>query len=453
MRTLDRKLSPIRSSTETRRVIPSYIPLIAVVGVIGYYLWYVSSLAINIPYHDDIFDLLRFVTGVDKAETVLEKLALLHEPYNDHRTSATRLLVYGVYLLEGEVNFRTLTIIANLALPLMLLLLYFAVRGDPDRWVWLLIAALILLNPRIYTIVLHAQSSFAFLYVVLYAFAGLFALHRVTPARFVLAVLLCSLSTFTLASGKLVWLLGLVSLLHQSQVLKQRSYWYPLVWLMIAVPVIAVWQFGFLELIYAKNDELLLGERVWRYLALLLVMLGSAISDTSTLVAAILGIVIVVVLLVQTAQSLKRQDIRLLLCCWYAFLSAAAMTIGRAAVVQPEYALTERYASNSIFLICCLTVLMLSQSKSRRMPVIALIVAAAGIYANWSYRHFEERLLSTLQVRFEHFNNHQYLQAFRKPEDSNAVVHEAIRAGIYLPPCRPFPACESGTASNLWPVR
>jgi hypothetical protein len=432
------------SSTYSTRIFLSWLPFVALVGVIGYYLWFVYAHAINIPYHDDIFDLLRFVTQIEKTESGAEKLALLNETYNDHRTTATRLLVHGAYLLEHEVNFRTLTIIANLALPLMLLLFFFAVRGDPYRWIWLLIAALLMLTPRIYKLILHAQSSFAFLYVILYAFAGLFVLHRVTPVRFLFAVVLCSMSTFTLASGKIVWLLGFISLLHQSAVLKQKSFWYPALWLMISVAVIAAWQLGFEKLIYGTNDELLLGERVWRYVAVLLTMLGSAVSDTSTLVAAVVGVVIIAILFVQSAQSIKQQDIRLLLCCWYVFLSAAATTLGRAVMVQPQYVLHEGYGIHSVLLISCLAVLVLSQSKSRRVPVILAVVAAAGVYGTWSYLHFEAQVLEILQVRYKEFNEYQYPQAFRRPEDSNAVVNEAIRAGIYRPPCRPFPACEAG---------
>jgi len=417
--------------------------------VIAYYLWFVYVHAINVPFHDDIFDLLRFVTQMDNAPSATARLGVLNETYNDHRTSATRLLVYGIYLLENEVNFRTLTIVANLALPMILLLLYLVVRDDPYRWVWLLIAALLLLTPRIHKLVLHAQSSFAFLYVVLYAFAGLFALHRVTPVRFGCAVILCALSTFTLASGKIVWLLGLASLLHQSYVLKQRSFWYPVAWLAIAVALIAAWQSGFEKLIYGTNDALLPGERVWRYIAVFLVMLGSAVSDTSTRVTGIVGLVVFVALLVQSARSIRQQDIRLLLCCWFVVLSAAATTLGRAVMVQPDYILNERYGLHSVLLVCCLAVLVLSRSPSRRIPLICVVLAAAGLYSAWSYRHFEGRLLDILQGRYRDFNNHQYPQVFRKPEDSNAVVLEAIAAGIYRPPCRPLPACE---ASERLPV-
>ncbi len=143
--------------------------------------------------------------------------------YNDHRTNASRLLVYGAYLVQGEVNFRTLTFLANLALPLILLLFYLSVRGEEYRWVFLLVSALLLLNLRSYTIVLWSQPAFAYYCVIFYAFACLFTLHKVTLPKFVLAAVLCTLATFTYASGQIVWLLGLASLLHQCLVTRRRS--------------------------------------------------------------------------------------------------------------------------------------------------------------------------------------------------------------------------------------
>ena len=81
----------------------------------------------NIPYEDDIPDLLKFAVHAEQLNGVQETLEIGFRQYNDHRVEATRLLVYGIYLIEGEMDFRTLIIIANLGLLLILFLLYLKV--------------------------------------------------------------------------------------------------------------------------------------------------------------------------------------------------------------------------------------------------------------------------------------------------------------------------------------
>ena len=59
----------------------------------------------NIPYEDDIPDLLKFAVHAEQLNGVQETLEIEFRQYNDHRVEATRLLVYGIYLIEGEMDF------------------------------------------------------------------------------------------------------------------------------------------------------------------------------------------------------------------------------------------------------------------------------------------------------------------------------------------------------------
>lgn len=134
--------------------------------------------------------------------------------YLDHRTNASRTLVYVAYLIEGEMNFRTLTLLANLALPLILCLFYLCVRGEEYRWSMLLVSALLLLNLRTPALILHSQAGFAYYYV--------FFLRSpvCSPAQGDLAEVLARgravhARQLTFASGQIVWLMGLANLLHR----------------------------------------------------------------------------------------------------------------------------------------------------------------------------------------------------------------------------------------------
>ncbi|MBK6737352.1 MAG: hypothetical protein IPG64_05255 [Haliea sp.] len=249
-------MPPPTKLSSTSGLLVRWLSFVAFFAVIAHHFWFVYSHAMNIPYHDDIYDFLRIFNLIESADSPAVAIKEWFSQYLDHRTNASRSLVYGAYLIEGEVNFHTLTLFANLALPFILLLFYLSVRSEEYRWGFLLISALLLLNLRAHAIILHSQAGFAYYYVFFYAFASLFALHKFTFLKFVVAAVLCSLATFTLASGQIVWLLGLASLLHQCLVTGRRSLMYPAIWLLLAITMLVLWRVGFVPVSTEIPSEL-----------------------------------------------------------------------------------------------------------------------------------------------------------------------------------------------------
>jgi hypothetical protein len=430
-----------------------WLPLLAFCAVITHHLWFVSGHAINIPYQDDLYDFLRFVQLFEAAESPRDAFDVWFAQYNDHRTSASRALVYGAYLVEGEVNFRTLTLLANLALPLILMVFYFSVRDEKYRWLYLLVSALLLLSLRFHSIGLSSQPSFAYFFVFFYAFACLFALHRVTWPKFLLAGVLCTLATFTFASGQVAWLLGLASLAHQWWIGGRRSSVYAVSWLLLAVVVLLLWRIGFgeapLQIPLASFPDQLIDppapvlQILARHAAWFLVILGCAFIDASTLWAGVAGLALVAALSYATLRLLRQDDLRLVLCGWFVVANAAAVSVGRARLLTPDYILHERYSFFSVLLLCILALLLQVSWKSIRAPVTYLAVLLAGVFWVWTYRHFESPVQDIQTARYAEFNRGQFWIVGEPLVESNAIVEQAIATGIYRAPCRPFPECES----------
>ena len=442
-----------------------WLPLAALCAVIAHYFWFVNSHAINIPYEDDIYDSLQIVSMVENADSAGDAFKVLSNQYNDHRTSASRLVVFGVYLAEGELNFHTLTLVANLGLLLILLLFYLTVRKEKYRWVYLLVAALLLLNFRYFKIILFSQAAFAYYYVCLYAFACIFTLHKVSGPRFLLAAVFCTLSSLTLASGHIVWLLGLVSLLHQCLVSGHRSLMWPAMWLLVATVVLTLWYGDFTQGIYMITSELIadnvdsppvtagdvplraivdpsITQILEQYATFFLVILGSAPIYISTLGAGAAGLVILLVLLFVTLKSYKHDDIRLALYCWFLVAFAAAVTVGRALLTTPEYVLNQRYSFISALLVCTLVLLLQVRFSLVRTPAVLLVLLLAVTYWSWSNFHFEPLFQNHMNQRHSQFNNGHFPVVLMPVGESDRIVDKAISDGIYNPPCRPFPECE-----------
>ena len=438
-----------------------WLPLLAFCTVIAHYFWFVSSNAINVPHQDDVYDFLQFVQLIEAAEGAEDVFGEWFKQYNDHRTNASRIQVYVAYLIEGEVNFHTHALLANLALPFILLLFYLAVRNEENRWLFLLVSALVLLHLRTFTVVLWGQPAFAYYYVYFYAFACLFALHKVTVPKFVLAAVLCSLASFTYAAGQIVWALGLTSLLHQSLVVRKKSFLYPTMWVLITVAMLLIWRVGFIAgslpevtaadaaQIRAVFPGVLLDptfqQFLARYTAWFLVILGSAFTDSSTLGAGLVGFVMLAVLSSISFRLSKSEDIRLILCCWYAVAAAAAVTVGRAHMHTPDYVLESRYSFLSVMLLTTLALLVQVRFRIFKSSAVYVLVLLAGTYSTWTYHHFERPLQDFMSKRYGVFNNNHYLVFGKPARESGAIVREAISTGMYNPPCRPFPECESSS--------
>ena len=442
-----------------------WFPLAALCAVIAHYFWFVNSHAINIPYEDDIYDFLQIVSMVENAGSARDAFPVLANQYNDHRTSASRLVVFGVYLVEGELNFHTLTLVANLGLLLILLVFYLTVRKEKYRWVYLLVAALLLLNFRYFKIILFSQAAFAYYYVCLYAFACIFTLHKVSGPRFLLAAVFCTLSSLALASGHIVWLMGLVSLLHQCLVSGHRSLMWPAMWLLFAAVILTLWYADFTQGIYRITSELIANNRdnspaiaseilsralvdptikqvLTQYGAFFLVILGSAPIYFSTLGAGTAGFAILAVLLFVTLKCYKHDDIRLALYCWFLVAFAAAATVGRALLTTPEYVLTQRYSFISALLVCTLALLMQVRFALVRTPAVLLVLLLAVTYWSWSNFHFKPLFQDHMNQRHSIFNNGHFPVVLTPVGESDVIVNRAISDGIYNPPCRPFPECE-----------
>ncbi|NQX87546.1 MAG: hypothetical protein HRT77_02675 [Halioglobus sp.] len=441
------------------RLFVQWLPLLLFAAVVLHYFWFVSRYAINVPYHDDIHDILLVVHNMDAAGSLGEAIGELNSQYNEHRTGASRMQAYLAYQLQGEVNFHTLAILGNIALALILFLFYLSVREERLCWIYLLVAALLLLHLRAWRIVLWGQVAFAYYYTIFYAFAAVFALHRVSPGRFGLAVAFCSLASFTLASGQIAWAVGLASLLHQALITRTRPLLYPALWLLAAVTVLLIWRIGYVpaEAAYSEgqvsevlnwNPAYLVGapllELLPRYVSFVVLVLGGALFDSNSWIAYGFGAVQLLVLSVFTWRFYRDDDVRLMLCCWFPVATILAVAVGRAAVADPEAILTlnNRYSFFSVVLMSSLAMLVQQKSALFKTPAVCALFFLSALYSFWSYRQFEGPLQVSLQARYDAFNRGRYWVIGRSSQEAMDIVGAAIKAGRYVPPCRPLPACE-----------
>lgn len=421
------------------------LPLILVSGLIALYMGFVFQHAINIPYEDDITDVLKFMSTVVVAPDWLDKAEIFITGYNDHRTGASRLIYYAAFLAQDEVSFRTLSVLANLGLPALLVVLAVYLRDYSYGWWILLAAALLMLQLRVHALVFFPMAAMAYFYVFLYGFVVLFCLHQVNRWRFMLAVLFAALGNFSLASGQLIWLLGLVSLLHQRYLFQRISMFYPLIWCALGAVVLLVFyqaprqtpvDFDFLA---GNMIDAPLSELIPHYIYFFFALLGSAVTADNVLLAGATGMLSLFVLAMLTCRNYREADVRLLLCWWYVVITVAAVSWGRAKVVPLDYALSSRYAFPSVMMLvtsCALLGVKLTARWPRAVyPLLILTLA----YSALSYLVYSGPLEEKVNRRIMGYNRGFFLALGYTHKQSSGIVEEAKSLGIYNAPERPVP--------------
>ncbi len=435
------------------RVWTRWAPALGILGVMLCYALFLYRHAINIPYADDIFDILQLLINVVKSTDFTHTFKLLFAQHNEHRTLSSRLVYYLLLIVAGEINFRTLIFLANLAIPLMLLLFWLSIRHHRYALLILLPVALVLFQPRFYELSFWSMAGFAYMFVYLYAFASLSCLREVGLIRFLAAVVFASLGTFTLASGQLIWLVGFASLLHQALVVRRISLAYPVCWMCCAALILLAWRIGYetqntMDFIW--NGLL---EQPRHYAAYFLVLLGNALSESSVALAVSAGGVMLIIAGYTSVRSIPRNDISLELYAGYIVLSIVVTTLGRASATSLEFALMSHYSLPSVLLLAT-TIAMLGSrlpASGQKMSVYAVAILLTAAYWVSSFQVHTVRLQQVLERTVKNYNQNTYWAFAKSTVETNAIVSEAIAMGIYKPPPRPYPMPDVAPAASPRP--
>jgi hypothetical protein len=422
------------------------------VAAILYFYAFLYVYAYNIPFADDILDILAFLTNVSQSQQWSQTAELFFSQLNEHRTLSSRLIYYLAYAVEGEVNFRTLVLLGNLALPLLLIIYFLAIRQYPQPLMILLPAAFILFQLRIYGTIFWSMNAFAFMFSFVYAFACLLCLRKLSPKRLMLAVVFASLATFTMASGQLIWLVGLLSLLHRTVYLRSGSRAYCVVWLVSAVTVLALFRIDYVQLISTPLMLISFLDTPFRTIYLFLAMLGGAVSDHNPILAACFGSTLLLIVSVLTVCGFRRKDIFLELSAWYIIISTGTVALARATTsailglsIREEgafvsTAFADRYVILSVLLLATTVVLLLSRIPRGRgqFKINVGMIILAFVYCVSSYGARSESLQVSLNRVVGSHNRQDYWSFADVEKTSNVLVAKAVSSGVYNPPIRPL---------------
>ena len=189
--------------------------------------------AVNMPYRDDytfLVDVIHLKAMPITIQSLVDILLVPHGPHNEHMIVFARLSAILDYLIEGELNFRTLFFVGNMMLIATVLLLHHIARRAGLKGVQIVPIALLLFQPQYYeSTTTWAICALQHVPALLFAFLAFYLLSRPSTLLFILSIPMAWLAAFSNGNGLAVLMAGFLMLLVAGQ--RRRLA----IWLMFSV--------------------------------------------------------------------------------------------------------------------------------------------------------------------------------------------------------------------------
>lgn len=436
------------------------LSLVATALVIAWYASRVFPWGLDIPHRDDFQDILEFIIAVNNASDWAQVKSALFDQHADHLTTASRLGYYLVFLVQGHVNFPTLAYVSHIGLIMLMALYWLQSEGSEKHKSMVLVAlALLLFQPRAYTLMNWPMASFGFFFEYGYTLATLHFVSRGKHISFLFAIAAGVLATFTMSIGQLVWPLGLIALFLRRSETDLPVKTYIIVWLCAAALVLSFFYSIFAPALpmrvmieYAINKPLVA-------LQMLLATSGSAVGMGNLLASQILGAIAWVASAMFIINGLRNKLGTLHLFLLFNLAVFGIITLGRVFAIEmwvmvnlDTVALLPRYSFASLNLWVTLTLLCWNHyasasldstpnqlagernGQSARLPLLLLAICLGFNILSW--RVFEPQLIAHHDRRVSDFNRYGLEPGRGVPFEASARA--AAKEGIYVPPERPY---------------
>lgn len=215
------------------------ILLLALIPIIIYFGW-LNCYGINIPLFDD-HAFKEFLLQWNKTDSILQKLQLLFSQHNEHRIAYTRFVILTIYGLTGQLNYLNMMWAGNLAMFGILLVFYKAIFLEKPPLNRYLLYAIIPLSLVLFTLQHHENTFWGMASIQNFGvvFWSLFCFYLLVRQRFMVAMMVGFVATFSSGNGFLVLAIAAVLFLLQKQ------YRRLIQWIVFSVLLSVVYFYGY----------------------------------------------------------------------------------------------------------------------------------------------------------------------------------------------------------------
>lgn len=196
------------------RAASGWLGLLLVLAPVLAYFHLLASVTVEVPYIDDYDAVVDYLTRTldEPASLGVRRFFSRH---NEHVMTTLRAAVLLSYAVLHRIDFSVLNVLGSAFLVVLLVALFAAFRAGrrpADKLLPFAPAALFLVQPQYWMVLLSATTALSGFAVTAYAALTFLALERRSPGAFAAAVLGAAAATFALGNGALVLPLGALQL-------------------------------------------------------------------------------------------------------------------------------------------------------------------------------------------------------------------------------------------------
>jgi len=283
------------------------------------------------------------------------------------------------------------------------------------------------------------MASMAFYLCHIFVLGAFILLAKLTPFRFLFAVILSVFSGWTLSSGQLVWPIGFVFILAFSQVDGRKNTFSDRGFYLCAWMVIGLLFFLVNAQLYESRLSYggMVGhalENIGHYIMFFFALLGSSLAFGSVWAATFFGVIVFSLFGLCCLFWVGRPSV--LMFGIFLVLSMCMITVGRAGLSDSlSLAIVPRYSILSLSLVLVVMIVFLERYDFGRNYLVFSCLCVTSIAFYWgSYVVYKPMLESYLDYRVGVYRSGNYAVYGSSLEETNGVVTRAVSQGIYSPP-------------------
>ncbi|PQA58171.1 hypothetical protein [Siphonobacter curvatus] len=393
------------------------LPLfIAFIPVVFFYI-IIDQVSVNLPWADD--SILMYFLYTYK----IPEVGWLHfwkdafSVHAEHRIVVPRLLMLLIYLIQGEINVKTVLLIANLSILGSAYILYsYFKRSDLSTWFFVPVT-LLLFQPIYWEDSLWLICALQHTLVIFWVLLSLHLLQFDKKVYFISACIIAVLAIFSSGNGLLVWFSGILLLLMQQRK-KEVAIWAFFIGIAAASYFI-----GFNQTSPSNYGESL--NNPVRLIQYVFVFLGANVSVTNTGKAMLVGIFIIgiaigsLIYFVRTCQ-IKISPVWAFLV--FLILTASLVSLSRSWLglsVIGRYQIYATYAVTGAYMLFIFLIANYSWKKYLIAPLVAITVLYSALvwYVYWPTLYYRKHFMEAEAVNWQ--QNGEFMSAY---ESDNLIT-------------------------------
>jgi hypothetical protein len=410
--------------------------IVVILIIISVYYYFISRLAINIPFADEYFSALGFIHKFNDA-AIYDRIFMIFRQVNEHRVVFFNLSITSQYLLFGHINFYYLNLLGNAFLVGLFIALFKQVKNTQNKTLWSIPIVLILFVPMP-EISDWGAESICTIVVYFFVLISLILLNKEKNIHLFFSALFALIVTFAFGNGMFVFPAGYIILFLSKAKSKKKS----IIWTVVMILSVGLYFHD-----YHINDNLNPLNELIRFpvgaIKFFLLIPGSFFIPFSTnitiLAFAGLGLLFAssAIIFVRFDYIKKNPVLIAFIVFFLISLIAATLTrmrFGIGAATAPRYLIIVA------IMIVCVYIISVDSLKNASIRVLAFaIIGSAILYAarlsfNLNYMERHRSVLCNDIASFYADPEKFTLPYFNRGKWVSRVLATSIADSFYLPP-------------------